>query len=104
MAVAAAELVLLDAEVVRELEPVAVARQPHEDVDGLVANRQPPSLLEAERLVERHRAVDVRDAVAGVNQLHVSPSSKVTRSLPIRSPLGVNTMRPATAAGSFSQP
>src|SRR6185436_14723596 len=36
VAVAGAELVRVDAEVVRQLEPVAVARQAHEDVDRLV--------------------------------------------------------------------
>src|SRR3954470_3765875 len=68
--VARAELVGLDAVVVGELEPVAVAREPHEDVDRLLADRHPPPLLEAEGLVERDGAIDVADAVAGVDQLH----------------------------------
>ena len=42
VAVARAELVGVDAEVVGQLEPVAVAGQAHEDVDGLVADRQRP--------------------------------------------------------------
>jgi hypothetical protein len=42
-----------------------------EDVDRLVADRQPPPLLEAERLVEGDRAVGVGVAV-GVDQLHCS--------------------------------
>src|SRR3954453_8106583 len=68
--VARAELVVVDAVVVGQLEPVAVARNAHEHVDRLVADRHPPPLLEAERLVEGDRAVDVADAVAGVDQLH----------------------------------
>ena len=50
--VAGAELVGVDAVVVGQLEPVAVAGQAHEDVDRLVADRHPAALLEAERLVE----------------------------------------------------
>src|SRR5205085_11215591 len=68
--VAGAELVRVDAEVVRQLEPVAVTGQAHEDVDRLVANRHPPALLEPERLVERDRPLDIGDPVAGVNELH----------------------------------
>jgi hypothetical protein len=67
--VARAQLVGVDAVVVGQLEPRAVARQPHEDVDGLVADRHPADLLEAERLVEGDGAVDVPDAVAGVEEL-----------------------------------
>src|SRR4051812_29499147 len=52
-----------------QLEPRAVARESHEDVDRLVADREPGELLEAELLVEADRAIDVRDAVAGVDQL-----------------------------------
>src|SRR5919198_2039333 len=68
--VAGAELVAVDAEFVRQLEPIAVAGEAHEDVDRLVADRQPAALLEAERLVEGDRPVDVGDAVAGMNELH----------------------------------
>src|SRR3954452_19385286 len=68
--VARAELVGVHAVVVGELEPVAVAREAHEDVDRLLADRHPPPLLEAEGLVERDGAIDVADAVAGVEQLH----------------------------------
>ena len=56
--------------VVGQLEPVAVARQAHEDVDRLLADRHPAALLEAERLVEGDGAVDVADPVAGVDELH----------------------------------
>src|SRR3954454_20864820 len=68
--VARAELVVVDAVVVGQLEPVAVARETHEHVRRLVADRHPPPLLEAERLVEGDGAVDLADAVAGVDQLH----------------------------------
>src|SRR5215213_3560104 len=68
--VARAQLVGVHAVVVGQLEPVTVAREPHEDVDRLVADRHPPPLLEAEGLVERDRAIDVADAVAGVEKLH----------------------------------
>src|SRR5215213_8189546 len=47
-----------------------VTRKAHEDVDRLVADRQPATFLEAERLVESDRAVDFRDAVARVDELH----------------------------------
>src|SRR5688572_2256045 len=70
MAVAGPELVGVDAEVVRQLEPVAVPRDAHEDVDRLVADRQLPPLLEPERLVESDRSLRVGDAVAGVDELH----------------------------------
>jgi hypothetical protein len=62
--VARPELVLGDAVVVGQLEARAVAGQAHEDVDRLVADRLAAELLEAERLVERDRAVDIADAVA----------------------------------------
>ena len=68
--VARAELVGVDAVVVGQLEPVAVAGQAHEDVDRLFADRHPAALLEAERLVEGDGAVDVADPVAGVDELH----------------------------------
>src|SRR4051812_27076172 len=66
--VAGAQLVGVDAVVVGELEAVLVAGQAHEDVDRLFADRHPAALLEAERLVERDGAVDVADAVAGVDE------------------------------------
>ena len=70
VAVAGAELVGVDAVVVGQLEArhVAVAGEVHEDVDRLVADRDAADLLEAERLVEGDRAVDVGDAVAGVDE------------------------------------
>src|SRR3954454_252498 len=52
-----------------ELEPRPVAGQAHEDVDRLVADRNPPHLLESELLVEAHRPVDLDDPVARVDQL-----------------------------------
>ena len=64
------ELVAVDAEVVGQLEPIPVSGQAHEDVDRLLADRHPPALLEAECGVEGHRAVDVGDPVAGVDELH----------------------------------
>src|SRR3954451_15133706 len=66
--VAGAELVGLDAVVEGQLQAVLVAGQAHEDVDRLVADRHAPALLEAEGLVEGDRAVDVADAVAGVDE------------------------------------
>src|SRR4029079_7160017 len=66
--VAGAELVRVDAEVVGQLEAVLVSGQPHEDVDGLVADRHAAALLESEGGVEGDRAVDVADAVAGVDE------------------------------------
>src|SRR5215218_930077 len=80
--VAGAELVRVDAVVVGELEAVAVAGEAHEDVDRLVADRHPPALLEAQRLVELHRAVDVADPVAGVNELHGAQYVASTRAGP----------------------
>src|SRR4051794_6975845 len=68
--VAGAELVAVDAVVVGQLEPRIVARQAHEDVDRLVADRHPGALLEAERFVEADGTVDVADAIAGVQELH----------------------------------
>src|SRR3712207_7159224 len=38
----------------------------------LVADRHAPALLEAEGLVEDDRAVDVTDAVAGMDELHAA--------------------------------
>src|SRR4051812_36381953 len=52
-----------------QLEPRAVAGEAHEDVDGLVADRHPGQLLEAELLVELDAAVDLEDAVTGVDEL-----------------------------------
>src|SRR6185295_16317665 len=69
VAVGGAELVRVDAEVVGELEPVAVSGQAHEDVDRLVADRQLAPLLEAERLIESDRAVAIGDPVARVDEL-----------------------------------
>jgi hypothetical protein len=46
-----------------------VARNPEEVVDRLVADRQLAPFLEAERLVERDRALRIGDAVAGVDEL-----------------------------------
>ena len=66
--VAVADVVGVDAVVVGELEAVGVAWQAHEDVDRLVADRLAAALLEPERLVEGDRAVDVADAVTGVDQ------------------------------------
>jgi L-alanine-DL-glutamate epimerase-like enolase superfamily enzyme len=69
MAVAGADLVgLVAADVVGQLEPRPVAGQAHEDVDRLLADRDPADLLEAEPLVEGDRAVEVSDPVAGVDQ------------------------------------
>src|SRR4029453_14019192 len=65
-----AQLVVVDAVVIGQLEPVAVPGQAHEDVDRLFADRHPPPLFEAERLVERDGAVDLTDPVTGVNELH----------------------------------
>ena len=70
VAVAGAQLVGVDAEVVGELQAVVVPWQAHENVDRLVANRKLPALLEPERLVEGDRADGVGDSVAGVDQLH----------------------------------
>ena len=67
--IARAELVTVDAEVVRQLEPVSIARKPHEDVDRLVANREPAPLLKTKGLVEGNRPLRVRDSVAGVDEL-----------------------------------
>src|SRR5439155_6287616 len=83
------ELVGVDPEVVRQFEPILVAGQAHEDVDRLVADRQPPALLEAERGVERDRTVDIADAVAGVDQVGhhgivSAGSSSKSRSRPAR--------------------
>ena len=67
--VAGAHLVRVDAVVVGQLQPRAVAGEAHEHVDGLVADGHPPELLEAQLLVEGDRLVDVADAVTGVDQL-----------------------------------
>ena len=71
MPVGGALVVGVDAVVVRQLEAgrVSVPGDVHEDVDRLVTDREAADLLEAERLVERDRAVDVGDPVAGVNQV-----------------------------------
>src|SRR4051812_8936574 len=68
--VAGAELVAVDAVVVRQLEARVVTGQPHEDVDRLVADRHASPLLEPERLVEEDGPLDVADAVARVQELH----------------------------------
>src|SRR4051812_43095203 len=83
--VARAELVGVDAEVVRELEPVAVAREAQEDVDRLVADGHAATLLEPERLVEGDGPVDVPDPVAGVDQLHGAPQRTLPRMIVERS-------------------
>jgi glyoxylase-like metal-dependent hydrolase (beta-lactamase superfamily II) len=73
VAVAIAQVVGLGLTVVeRQLEPgvVAIVGLVHEYVRGLVTDRDAPDLLKAERLVERHAAVDVCDPVARVNQGH----------------------------------
>src|SRR5206468_3993634 len=85
VAVAGAELVGVDAEVVGQLEPLAVARQAHEDIDRLVADRKLAALLEAKCLVEGDRAVGIRDPVAGVDQLH-GPSLADGREPQARAP------------------
>ena len=71
--------------VVGQLEPVAVAREAHEDVDRLFANRHPPALFEAERLVEGDGAVDLTDPVAGVDELHNAAESTVMAMIVERS-------------------
>src|SRR2546428_13862571 len=70
--VAGADVVGVHAEVVGELQPrhVTVAGLVHEHVDRLIANRNAPDLLEAERLIEGDRTIAVGDAVAGVDQWH----------------------------------
>ncbi len=67
--VAGPDLVVVDAKVVRQLQArhIPVAGLVHEHVDRLVADRDAPYLLEAERLVEGDRAVDVGDSIAGVD-------------------------------------
>src|SRR5204863_9037147 len=72
VSVARPQVVAVDAEVVGQLEArhVAVAGLVHEHVDRLVADRDPPHLLEAERLIEGDRAVDVGYAVTGVDESH----------------------------------
>ncbi len=74
--VARSELVGVDAEVVRQLEPGAVFRQAHEHVDRLVSDWEPAHLLESEGFVEGHRAVDLTDPVAGVQELHWQDPAK----------------------------
>src|SRR5918999_1902596 len=64
--VARAEVVGVDAVVVGQLEHRVLARQLHEHVGRLVADRHAPRLREAELLVERDGAVDVADSIAGV--------------------------------------
>ena len=64
--VARSEVVRVDPVVVGQLEDGVLAWQPHEDVDGLVADGHAPPLLEAEVLVELDGAVDVADSVARV--------------------------------------
>src|SRR4051794_28819185 len=67
--VARAEVIGLDPRVPGQLQAVAVAGEAHEHVDGAVGQVHPPPLLEAERLVEGDRPVDVDDPVAGVDEL-----------------------------------
>src|SRR5436853_7523400 len=74
--VAGAEVVAVDAVVVGELEARVVAGEAHEDVDRLIADREAGALLEAERLVEADRAVDVADPVARVQELHVRQATR----------------------------
>jgi hypothetical protein len=74
VAIAGADVVGLGLAVVeRQLQPrvVAVLGLVHEDVGRLVADRRAADLLEAQRLVEGDRAVDVGDPVAGVDQAHL---------------------------------
>ncbi len=68
MVVAGAVLVAGHAVVVGQLQDRVLARQVHEDVDRLVADRHPARLFEADLLVEGDRAVDVADPVAGVQE------------------------------------
>jgi hypothetical protein len=73
--VAGAELIRVDAEVVGQLElGLVLARNAEEVIDRLVADRQLPTLLEAERLVERDRTLGVGDAVTGVEKFDVANS------------------------------
>src|SRR5205807_1676851 len=75
VAIARADLVGLGAaDVVGQLEPRlgAVIGKSHEDVDRLVPDPRAALLLEPERAVEIHRAVDLEDAVAGVDEAHNS--------------------------------
>src|ERR1051325_1750630 len=70
--VAVAEVVrLLAALIDGQLERVAVARQAHVDVVRRL-ELQLPALVEAERLVEADRGVDVAHADAGVDLLHAA--------------------------------
>src|SRR6266496_866439 len=89
VSVPGSELIRVDAEVVCQLQPVAVAGQAHEDVDRLVADRQAAALLEAERGVKGYGTIDVADAVAGVDQLGhhgivSATSSSTSNSRPAR--------------------
>src|SRR5436305_4263314 len=70
MAVAGAELIwLVVSNVVGQLESRLgpVLGESHEDIYGLIPDRQPPHLLKSKGPVELDRAVDIRDPVAGVN-------------------------------------
>src|SRR3954465_2967217 len=102
--VAGAVLVAVDAVVVGQLEARVVAGQAHEDVDRLVADRQSRALLEAERLVEAHRPVDVADAVARVQELHDwQATPPCSSSGPcIRSSSRTRTSSPTARAGRRS--
>ena len=62
--VACAELVRVDAEVVRELEPIAVAGEAMKMLTASVPDRELAPLLEPEHLVEGDRAFRIGDAVA----------------------------------------
>ena len=74
MAVAGTDLIRVHADVVRQLQAwhVAVAGLVHEDVDGLLADRDAANNLEAKGFVEGDRAVDVGYAVAGVDERHTT--------------------------------
>src|SRR5665648_614259 len=102
--VSGADVVRIDAEVVGELKArhVAVAGLVHEDVEGLIADRDAPDLLEAERLVKGNRAVDVGDAVAGVDERHARQSMRP--AVATRRPRSAIRARRAAAIADASGP